>query len=266
MANIKGTPLNDRLSGTPRNDTIEGLNGNDFIEGRNGDDIIFGGLGKDAINGQQGNDTLYGGQGSDYLNDSFGSNILYGEEGDDNLFSARYGTNTLYGGQGNDLLELNYDTGNILYGEAGNDSLIANILDTGLNISGSMTGGTGNDQFSFTGGQRSGGETFRGDYEGKLDILITDFKSGVDKIRIDRLTFTKSRAFTIDENADRSVTLVQFSTDDLAKTAALGENIISYNTTNGNLFYDQTLFGTLQGGPTLKQTDIQPYASIAMQP
>ena len=64
VANIVGTPGNDRLRGTNRADVIVGLGGNDSIVGLGGSDLICGGAGRDRIYAGAGFDLIDGGAGS----------------------------------------------------------------------------------------------------------------------------------------------------------------------------------------------------------
>jgi Ca2+-binding RTX toxin-like protein len=143
---------------------ILGLSGADTIQGGDGNDTIFGMQGPDYLLGGGGNDSLLGGKGSDLLDGGAGNDFLRGDNDND----------TLLGGDGNDLLR----------GGKGNDSLVGGNGDD--QISGDrgqdfLTGGLGNDTFIVGGGDFGVTDVSQAD-------VITDFKSGQDKIGIMNVT------------------------------------------------------------------------------
>ena len=108
--------------------------------------IYAGGLAKAIeIQGNSKNNTITGGKGNDVLLGNGGNDILLGGKGNDSLSGGK-GNDSLVGGKGND----------ILFGGKGNDTL---------------TGGNGKDIFYYESGDGSD--------------IITDYKAGDDKIKID---------------------------------------------------------------------------------
>jgi Ca2+-binding RTX toxin-like protein len=163
---INGTDSNDNnLNGGDGPDTISGLKGDDFINPFGGNDSVLAGEGNDYIqlgSGQADNDTVDGGFGDDVVSYGFWgtpvnfvSTLLSGTQSD-----YRGGVDTLidveelhaFGTDGNDTfvggMERNYFGGN-----GGNDVL---------------TGGGGNDTFSFSMNGPQGQDT------------ITDFSAADD--------------------------------------------------------------------------------------
>ena len=67
IANLSGTPYDDRIFGNELDNVIDGLGGNDLIGGGAGDDILIGGAGKDTLIAGQRRDILIGGKGGDTL-------------------------------------------------------------------------------------------------------------------------------------------------------------------------------------------------------
>lgn len=177
--------------------------------------------------------TFSGGAGNDILDGIETDQRLvgYGGEGKDTLFG---GTNndSLFGGNGNDLL-IGGSGNDRLNGLAGNDTLIGN---------------TGRDVFVF-----NSGTAFRTADVG-IDT-IDDFASGVDKIILDKTTFT---AFT---GAAKQIAVV--ANDALAPTSSA---LIVYSLGTGNLFYNQdgadagfgragAQFATLDDAPVIAASD-----------
>ncbi len=127
-----------------------------------------------------------------------------------------------------------------MIGGAGNDSL--------------GSGGSGNDQFLY-----DTGTDFR-----TVDVgidSISNFIPGIDKIVLDKTTFT-----TIDSLPGTGFSIPsEFEIVGSDSAAAISMADIAYNSMNGNLFYNQngsaTGFGTgaqfvtLTGAPTLSGTD-----------
>ncbi|RYG63554.1 calcium-binding protein [bacterium] len=174
MAIVTGTKnadfINLPVSSNDADYIITG-NGNDIVYAYDGNDYVDGGNGDDSIHGGMGNDILYGGNGNDTLLGEGGSNFLFGGNGNDELrgdFFGAIGSDTLLGGNGNDTLN----------GGAGADIL---------------TGGNGSDIFEFgTYAGSRGVEVYAAEPlggEGHRDV-ITDFKSGTDKIDVHLLTTT----------------------------------------------------------------------------
>lgn len=125
-------------------------------------DIIGLGAGNDIALGERGNDTIFGAAGDD---------TLYGDH-DDDLIGGGDDADVLYAGSGNDTVT--GDAGaDVVIGKQGQDSLdggIGNDRMVGGGGTDTLTGGDGADTFIF------------GAAENGFD-LITDFVSGVDRIR-----------------------------------------------------------------------------------
>ncbi len=142
------------FSASPFPDAIALLEGDDYAVNDNTGRIFYGNQGIDTIIGGGGSDTLFGGQDNDFLEATGGNNILFGNFGNDTL-SGGPGNDSLYGGAGNDVIV--GGTGNsIISGDKGLDTL---------------TGGGGANQFIL---QSSGTDR----------DVITDFKPGIDKMRL----------------------------------------------------------------------------------
>ncbi|MDR0809036.1 MAG: hypothetical protein LBE86_07915 [Gemmobacter sp.] len=144
------------------NEVVHGFGGNDLMYGGDGSDKLFGGYGNDTLHGGRflafafrrlGADTLrgrgelYGGSGADLLQGGGSGDDLRGDDGADRLVGGA-GMDTLEGGRGRDIL-----TGgagiDILTGVAGADVFVLN-----------RAGTAGRD-------------------------IVTDFRSGVDRIHLD---------------------------------------------------------------------------------
>lgn len=234
---IDGTSGNDSLVGGEGNDTISGLAGNDTLIGNAGDDSLDGGSGADSMNGGLGND-IYVVSSGDVLSDAGGidtvmSPVSWAISG---AFENLTFTGTAaVGGSGNYLanrIEGN-SAANSLRPREGNDT---------------VTGGGGADSFEFV--------TALG--PSNVD-LITDFVSGVDKLKLDD-------AFHAGIGATGN-----FAAGDGRFWSAAGatgghdaNDRVIYDTSSGSLYYDadgsgagaSVLFATLQGNPTLAATDI----------
>ncbi|MBK4215571.1 hypothetical protein JJJ17_06505 [Paracoccus caeni] len=200
---LEGNDGHDQLKGGGGNDTLDGGRGNDRLEGGTGNDYLYHDSGNDTLLGNQGNDTFQigfdgnantpyralidGGLGKDTvqfnssdigaivdlasqsLNDGLALNktlrhveVLRGTREDDR-FSGTNGRDIFHGESGSDHLN----------GRGGNDFLVGG---GGADV---LTGGAGSDIFDFI--------DFSGyDWEGDV---ITDFRRGEDKIRLDRSDF-----------------------------------------------------------------------------
>jgi Ca2+-binding RTX toxin-like protein len=287
---IFGGTGNDNINGSNGNDLIYGGDGIDNIYGDDGSDIISGGAGADLLSGGAGDDFVYGGDDNNILNGDAGDDRLDGGAGDDRLVGGA-GDDKLVGAAGNDTYDFNVGVAagsDILYEETGGgtDTLrffsegdgvpidlevngvsidlsvasaqtvntnlvlalnlqVENVAGTNYNdfIAGNaqnnlFTGNAGNDTFAF-------GNPF-------ITLLsqlgvdqITDFTVGADRIQLSQSVFS---AFTGTALAATDVSIV---TDDAAAVAG----IISYNSTNGKLFYDQTQFAELSTGLNLTNSD-----------
>ena len=103
VANVIGTPRDDKIEGTPGDDVIVGLGGDDVIDGRGGDDIICGNGGNDVLKGGSGNDLLFGGPGKDTLRGGAGFDVLVGGPGKDKLYGA-FTVDELVPSEGKDVI------------------------------------------------------------------------------------------------------------------------------------------------------------------
>lgn len=110
----------NRINAGNGNNRLSGGLGNDVLLGGPGNDILRGGEGNDELDGNSGNDQLFGGDGDDLLID--GSN--YTGDGDTDIFS---------GGNGNDRLEVYFNHFRLLTGGDGNDtfSFIISVFNSG---------------------------------------------------------------------------------------------------------------------------------------
>ncbi len=260
--NISGNDDSDYIAGGAGNDSLEGNAGNDSLDGGDGNDYISGGADTDRLWGGSGNDTLDGGASFDIMSGSVGDDYYYVDNindivveaenlgndtvfslvnytsksytevirlggsaisiqaqqwsellvgnGQANIISANLGDDTVLGGQGDDTLLGGWGN-DILVGGEGNDSL---------------TGAEGVDTFSF-----NTGSAFR-----SIDLgidTITDFNPSQDKISLSRATFTKLTS---------GISFATVTSDALAATNAA---FITYNSSNGRLFYNEN--GSLGG-------------------
>lgn len=188
---------------------------------------IYGTSGMDLLTGTNNSDDIFGLAGDDQIEGEAGGDYLSGDEGDDLIFGSN-GQDTLIGGDGDDYL----DGGNGKdFLDGGNGSDILNGGE-GKDI---LTGGAGADQFVFK----------------SIDAVdsITDFTSLVDKIVLAKEVFSG----------------VEFAIADSDEAAATSSGLIVYNSTNGNLFYNQNgsqaglgtgaLFASLTNAPAISATD-----------
>ncbi|MEH1899950.1 MAG: calcium-binding protein [Nostoc sp.] len=204
-------------NGTSGNDSYDQLTSYDVkAYGYEGNDFIWTGSGNDSIYGGSGDDTLKGWSGNDYLFGDTGNDYLYGETGDDTL-DGWSGNDTVYGGDGKDLL-YGYDGNDYLYGDAGNDTIYG---EAGNDY---IKGGSGQDVLY--GGAGADQFVFDSVYDG-VDI-IKDFQwTESDKIQISKSGF-----------------------------GASSNSQFSYDYNNGNLFYNGTLFATIDNKPSGFSTNL----------
>jgi trimeric autotransporter adhesin len=290
---INGTSGNDSLVGTAGDDTINGLGGNDTIAGGIGNDLMNGGTGNDSLRASEDdNDTLIGGDGNDTLDGVFhafaeqdpGVDTLDGGLGDD-LFRVDNAADVLSDTGGIDTVEV-HNIGWTL--RAGYENLhlnndeaefrvigIGNTLDNvmsgsfqvqleGLDGNDTLQGSAwsdtlngGADRDTLTGG--SGADTFVFDNDIDEDDTLTDFASGMDKLRLDGMTFTE-----IGASGNFAPNDARFSANSTGSAADTSDRII-YNTTSGQLWYDPDgtgaetawLFAMLEGAPALAATDLE---------
>ncbi|MBG1263376.1 calcium-binding protein [Nostoc commune] len=203
-------------------DNIIGTINNDVVKGDGQNNQLEGNAGDDTIDGGDGSDTINGSSGSDSLNGEAGSDTINAGTGND-LLRGSDGNDSLNGGAGSDTLN----------GGAGNDTL---------------TGGTDSDVFSFF---------FETPFTVSFGVdNITDFSSSTDSIRVAKISFT-----ALDNTTNGALIGSDFavvSSDSLAQGSSAE---IVYNSSNGNLFYNQNndavgfgkggLFTTIGGSPLL---------------
>ena len=193
-------------------------------------DFLLGTPNNDRINGWAGNDTLVGGDGNDNLQGNEGVDVLNGGGGLD----------TLNGGGGRDTLR----------GQGGQDILI------GGSANDVLIGGSANDIFVF-----DTGSVFDSSDLGVDRIL--DFVVGGDKIRLSKDTFT-----ALDNTNNGRLRNSDFAVVTSNSLADNNSAEIVYNSSNGNLYYNENnaangfgdggLFAKLIGSPDdLSASDFQ---------
>lgn len=191
---ISGGDGADVLRGGDDDDMIYGDAGNDTLEGGEGDDVLQGGAGEDTLIGDAGNDVLLGDAGHDTLIGGSGEDEVRGGSGDDHVIAALDGTSDIYAGDsGEDTLDYSSATVNIVidlgdgHGRATSLEIGRDLISGFENVIGGrgddhfsagstsivMTGGNGNDIFSF--------ENSDDDNYPEFVRKITDFTVG-DKI------------------------------------------------------------------------------------
>jgi Ca2+-binding RTX toxin-like protein len=191
--------------------TLDGAGGNDILKGGTGDTIyVVDSSGDQVIEGsaQGGIDEVVStinftlGNNLEKLTLSGASNINGTGNIANNFISGNVGNNTLNGGSGDD----------VLFGNTGNDTLI---------------GGSGADRFTFSAIQ----PPLRVDSLGT--DTIKDFAS-TDRIVLDKNTFTALRS-----GVGAGLQLADFAVVTSDAAAATSGAIITYNSSNGHLFYNQ---------------------------
>lgn len=186
---------NDNFSGSSGNDVLNGFAGNDVLYGNGGHDVLRGydgttsvGSGNDILVGGGGNDTLIGGDGNDTLHGGNGNDVLNGGTGTD---TAQY-TSATSGVTVNLGIVVAQNTGG-----AGSDTLTGIERLWGGTYADTLLGAGGANQLRGNGGNDvlnggAGADTLTGGGGKDIFILahptasdtITDFTTGVDKIRI----------------------------------------------------------------------------------
>jgi len=272
-----GNGVANIIVGNTAGNDLRGRGGNDSLNGGAGDDRLEGGVGNDTFNGGSGSDTasfahaskgvtvsltvtgaqntgagnadslvgvenLLGGQFNDSLKGGatgvVANNIIDGGEGDDTLDGAAGNDTVSYAsakagvtvtlmvqdgttpqntvGAGSDILK-NFENVN---GSAFNDSLTGSTADNVLNGgagSDTLAGGNGDDQFVFDAGAQ-------------IDT-ISDFVSGADQIVL--------VGYPLDAEDPGVVLPSEFLSGAGVTTPTTTSQHLIYNTTNGNLYYDQ---------------------------
>jgi RHS repeat-associated protein len=189
---------------------IEGIESM-YVQAGSGNDVInVSALSTDtALIGNDGSDTLVTGSGRDYLVGDDGNDVLYGGAGDDSGYILYRGENA-YRNAG-------------LYGENGDDFLVGGLG------SDYLVGGSGSDYFLFD---------INAAFNSTIGVdVIADFTSNIDKIVLDKTTFT-----ALTSEAGGTISAGEFAT---INSAANGETIagasnakIIFNIANGDLFYN----------------------------
>jgi Ca2+-binding RTX toxin-like protein len=249
---------NLELTGTAQ--SVSGNVGNNYIKGTSGNDTIDGSLGVDKLEGLGGDDTYIVDMASDTIVEVAGGGTDAVESSATYTLGAEVEKLTLAGsvainGTGNALNNTitGNEAANTIVGGDGDDTL------TGAAGNDKLTGGNGADRFVFTSSQSFD--------PADLGIeVITDFTGGLDKIVLDKTTFT---VLTSAAGTGFSVgTEFAIVTSDAA--AELSSATIVYSSGTGNLFYNQDgapegfgtgdkfadLGGTL-AAPTIAATDFE---------
>ncbi|MGD1806263.1 5'-nucleotidase C-terminal domain-containing protein [Dapis sp. BLCC M126] len=182
-----------------------------------------------VIRGRRTNDRLAGEDTDDTLRGGRGNDSMFGG-GSDDILNGGLGSDRLFGGDGDDTLR----------GGQGRDRLNGGSGDD------VMTGGASRDRFIFNTNRAYSQDDLGQD-------TITDFNPQRDIILLDRDTFT-----AIEDGANFDEIFATVTSD---AAAAINDVVIVYNTSNGNLFYNQNgngaglgsggLFVTLENAPTL---------------
>jgi Ca2+-binding RTX toxin-like protein len=250
---LYGNVLDDTLNASDGNDYINGGAGNDTLIGGRGDDIYDVGSWSDVIteNAGEGIDLVYVNISGYTLSDNVEQLQLYGaaNSGNGNAFD-----NALYGNLLDDTLD----------GDGGNDSLLGNAGND-LLIGGSgndtLTGGIGNDRFAFSNNAST--------LLVSLGIdSIADFTVGQDKIQLNKSIFSNLNTST------GVLSIAEFQTVTTDADAATSASAITYNSSNGKLFYNDNLaspglgrnggqFAQLSTGLALTNTD---FTAIGLPP
>ncbi|BAU10209.1 integrins alpha chain [Leptolyngbya sp. NIES-3755] len=255
----------------PQNDVMYGYGGDDILIGLAGSDTLYGGDGNDSLRSGDSDgvvDRLFGGRGDDtywvrefdvvtelanegrdtielwygyrgvYTLPANVENLIL-RDGDggignalDNLISGLLATRPLFldGREGNDVVSGGSYADTIL-GGLGNDSLTGrggnDILNGGLGTD-SVSGGDGSDRFVFDTNAMFNASTIGVD-------IIQDFTTGVDKMVLDKTTFTAIRS-----SAGNGFNIASdFATVTSDAAAATSNATIVYNSTLRRLFYNQ---------------------------
>ncbi len=288
--NGTGNQINNIIAGNTANNVLSGEAGNDILGGGSGSDILNGGDGADELFGEAGDDVLDGGIGNDLLSGGIGNDDLTGGDGSDKLFGIG-GNDILDGGLSNDLMvgglgndtyivdntadvvretfssgtdtvesSVTYTlgaylgkltltgTGNI----KGTGNKLSNII-TGNNANNTISGGAGFDVLTGSGGS----DNFLYNTNAAFTTAaigidtITDFRSGIDNIVLDKTTF---RNLTSAAGGLNAGDFARVATN--AQAATSSSSIVFSDF--GNLYYNQNGsaagFGT--GAQFARLTDV----------
>jgi Ca2+-binding RTX toxin-like protein len=260
--NIRGSRIADNILSRGGADTVNAGGGHDTVNGGAGDDFINGGMGRDRLVGGAGNDTVKGGNGADLLIGGAGVDALRGGRGNDTYVVNAQGEAVDIRNGGIDTVKSSVTytlganlenlelvgarniagTGNRLDNElTGNDG--KNVLN-GKGGFDTLTGGAGADKFVFSA---------RLDQSTNVDT-ITDFETGIDKIRLDHDAFDGLNVGKLGPG--------KFV---IGAAAVDGNDRIIYDSATGDLYFDadgaggagQVKFATLDPGLDLKSSDFQ---------
>ncbi|CAN1212972.1 hypothetical protein TUMEXPCC7403_22400 [Tumidithrix helvetica PCC 7403] len=230
-----------------------------IITGNAGNNTLYGGDGNDRLRGGLGNDTYIIDSAGDVISEAANAGIDTVQSSIDYTLGANLENLILTGsainGTGNSLANTisGNDLDNILTGGANSDTLIGNagndilVGGAGNDI---LTGGTGQDRFTFDINAVFNRSTIGQDN-------ITDFELANDKIVLDKTTFA-SLLSVAGDGFSQSSEFAVVATDAAAQTSGA---LIAYNSTNGNLYYNQNgaanglgsggLFANVNGNPLL---------------
>jgi Ca2+-binding RTX toxin-like protein len=215
IENVNGTAFADRITGNGAANDLRGRGGNDRLVGAAGADTLQGGSGFDTAD-------YSASAGGVTVSLAAGGVISGGDATGDVLISIE----NLIGSNSADTLEGN-GASNVLNGGNGADTL---------------TGGGGADAFVFTSAPGSGVDT------------ITDFISGVDRIRLDDADFTGLARGALAPGVFKVLN---------GTNSVDGSDRIIYNRATGEVFFDvdglggidSIRFAQLDPGQALRSTD-----------
>jgi Ca2+-binding RTX toxin-like protein len=216
---IAGNTANNILSGEAGNDILGGGSGSDILNGGDDADELYGEAGDDVLNGGIGNDLLSGGIGNDDLTGGNGSDKLFGDGGND-VLDGGLSNDLMLGGLGDDTYIVD-NTADVVRESfsSGTDTVessvtytlgaylgklnltgTSNINGTGNKLSNTITGNNANNTISGGAGfdlltGSGGSDKFLYNTNAAFNTAaigvdtLTDFRSGIDKIVLDKTTF-----------------------------------------------------------------------------